>query len=187
MEQSACWETGCRSANQEYSPSTELECSSPCSQQTVFELHPGLAESSSPPPLSSFKLLFNIIIPSRQCCGWEGYLPASHRSGSGLHPSQFLWNFWCSSVFLCQYHSTGIPFSLMPSGELKISPLKAAVQRHSLIPSTWTSSHLHEAIEVASFLQFFNQNSVLVSCLPVHIACPTCYIFPDFITLIEFS
>jgi hypothetical protein len=45
-----------------------------------------------------------------------------------------------SSVFPCQYHSTVTLHTSISPWELTISTLLAAVQRHSLAPSTWTTT-----------------------------------------------
>jgi hypothetical protein len=70
-------------------------------------------------PVTAEARVLTRINPCGICGGQSG-------SGTGFSPS--------SSIFPCQYHSTGFDTRISSVGR-KIGPLLAAVQRHRLTPS----------------------------------------------------
>jgi len=68
-------------------------------------------------------------------CTWvspHGMCGGQSRTGTGISPS--------SLIFTCQYHSTMALHTHISPGGRTIGPLVTAVQRHSLTPSTRTTT-----------------------------------------------
>jgi hypothetical protein len=73
----------------------------------------------------------------------------------------------CSSDFPCQYHFNVALYSHTSSGRWTTNPLEAAVQRHSLTPSTWTTltRYISQVFEPCIFITQSYEKQLVGLCI----------------------